>query len=435
MDKEMKKSLTIFVPLLLVCAFAAALVYAIGAANRLSFAERQLNNNSRNIYMQIHDNLNDIDTSLQKLTVSNDPSRQILLFADVWRLSNATSTALSQISSSHADDYGLYQFIVRTGDYCHTLMQQLLLDEKLTDTDTEQLASLQKKCSELSVEIRTNIENGQFPTYGGDGGTSFYESYQDEESISDYPHLIYDGPFSESSEEAQVYLEGEDVDEAKALEIAREYFPEVELIYDGLCEGVSTESHDFSGDNLEISITKKGGQLLYFMRQPESDLAGEPSTEETNRLHASASDYLKAHGYEAMVASYAQYYSGVVVINYAASQDGVILYSDLIKVYIDRQSHEVIGLDAKNYVSNHRSRSLDSPSLTRSEAEERVSINLKIESCELALIPKTSTTEVLCYEFKGVKDDTFFIVYINAKTGHEEQIFEVINSEEGDLVV
>ena len=39
------------------------------------------------------------------------------------------------------------------------------------------------------------------------------------------------------------------------------------------------------------------------------------------------------------------------------------------------------------------------------------------------------------YEFKATQNETFYIVYINALTGQEEQIFEVINSEEGDLVV
>ena len=42
---------------------------------------------------------------------------------------------------------------------------------------------------------------------------------------------------------------------------------------------------------------------------------------------------------------------------------------------------------------------------------------------------------MLCYECKCKRDETFFIVYINAQNGAEEEIFEVVNSDEGDLVV
>ena len=73
--------------------------------------------------------------------------------------------------------------------------------------------------------------------------------------------------------------------------------------------------------------------------------------------------------------------------------------------------------------------------LTEEEAGTYVSGELQVEHTDLAFIPLTQQTEVLCYEFKATKDDTFYIVYINALTGEEEQIFQVINSAEGDLVV
>ena len=36
----------------------------------------------------------------------------------------------------------------------------------------------------------------------------------------------------------------------------------------------------------------------------------------------------------------------------------MILYSDLVKVYLDRENGEVMGLDARNYRLNHRTRDL-----------------------------------------------------------------------------
>lgn len=430
----MKKSLMIFVPLLLTAAFAAALVWAILATNRATVAERTLNNNAKSVYEQIHNNLNDIDTALKKVGVATTKERQVLLFADVWRLSNETGTALTQVSSSHADDSDVQQFIVRVGDYSHSLMQQLLNGDTLTNRDTQQLSQLQQSCNKIAVEVRTNLENGEVPS-GSGSADSFYESTKDESEITDYPHLIYDGPFSEGNEDMEAYLQGEEIDENAAQEIVNQWFPDKEVTAQGLCMGKNIESWDFSGDNLEVSITKKGGQMLYFMSQPQGDKSDKPSDEETKTLHKAAEDFLNEKGYEDMEPSYAQYYNGAVVLNYAATEDGVILYSDLIKVYVDRDTRKVIGMDARSYVCSHRERSLESPTLSEEEAQKKVSLSLKIESVKLALIPKSAQTEKLCYEFKGIKDDTFFIVYINAQTGAEEDIFEVINSEEGDLVV
>ena len=73
--------------------------------------------------------------------------------------------------------------------------------------------------------------------------------------------------------------------------------------------------------------------------------------------------------------------------------------------------------------------------VTEEEARERVSESLTVLSARLALIPKTAMTETLCYEFKTTLGDAEFIVYINAVTGDEEEIFEILNSDEGQLVV
>ena len=186
---------------------------------------------------------------------------------------------------------------------------------------------------------------------------------------------------------------------------------------------------------VSLSLTERGGQLLSFMASPTGDKNDPPSDEESERLKESALSFLRELGVEDPAAAYAQYYQGVAVLNFAPRQEGVILYSDLVKVYMDRDTGEVMGLDARNYRLNHRTRELPRPRISEQQAAEYVSDSLHIEHTDIALIPLTKQSEVLCYEFKATNDGTFYIVYINALTGEEEQIFEVINSEEGDLVV
>ena len=186
---------------------------------------------------------------------------------------------------------------------------------------------------------------------------------------------------------------------------------------------------------VSLSLTERGGQLLSFMGAPKGNRNDPPNDGESQRLKEAALSFLQELGVEDPAAAYAQYYQGVAVLNFAPRQAGVILYSDLVKVYLDRETGEVMGMDARNYRLNHRMRALPRPQLSEAEAEAYVSGELQVANRDLALIPLTQQTEVLCYEFKATRDGTFYIVYINALTGQEEQIFEVVNSAEGDLVV
>ena len=43
--------------------------------------------------------------------------------------------------------------------------------------------------------------------------------------------------------------------------------------------------------------------------------------------------------------------------------------------------------------------------------------------------------EVLCYEFLGSYKDKNFIVYINADTGYEQRIMEIIDTPNGKLTI
>jgi germination protein YpeB len=254
--------------------------------------------------------------------------------------------------------------------------------------------------------------------------------------------LIYDGPYSDSSENREPRgLTGNKVSEGEALGVAMGIAGnDVELSYTGPTDG-SIPTYEFEsvtedGRYLYLSITQQGGKLLTMMKSAKSNREGIPEDEaERNRYRDAAVKYLSDQGYGEMRATYAQYYSGAALINCAAVQNGVILYSDLIKVWVDREDMEIIGVDARNYFFNHIERQLEQPAISLEEAKGYVSQNLTVQGSAVALIPITPQTERLCYEFKGVYGENEYIVYINAQTGEEEQIFQIINTENGQLVM
>ena len=117
---------------------------------------------------------------------------------------------------------------------------------------------------------------------------------------------------------------------------------------------------------------------------------------------------------------------GIVTINYAYEQDGVIVYPDLIKLKIALDNGEVLGIETSGYLNNHTVRNIPELKISKEQAKANLNKNLEITSENLAIIPTEWKTEILCYEFKGKIDDTDFLVYINAETGREENILVII---------
>ena len=435
----MRKGLRRLIWAALAVGLVAALVKL--GENREALAARQAAERTRieNLYHRIDDDLNDVDVSLSKLSAASSPRQSVLLLGDVWRATGSAGAAMGLLPLSHADSCDMSQFVTRCGDYAHALMGRVLQGRALTEEDRKQLGDMRAACAQIRQVAGEAIQSGDYVAADNvDAGC--YEQSQSEAAISEYPTLIYDGPFSESAENRPPQGEiGERITAQQAAERARRLFSDgtvAETVYvPGALPVYELSVQSPSRGQVSLSLTEQGGELLSFMGAPTGDKTDPPSDEESEKLKAAALSFLQELGVEDPAAAYAQYYQGAAVLNFAPRQDGVILYSDLVKVYMDRETGEGMGLDARNYRLNHRQRALPRPKLTEEEAGTYVSGELQVEHTDLAFIPLTQQTEVLCYEFKATKDDTFYIVYINALTGEEEQIFQVINSAEGDLVV
>ena len=436
---DMRKGLRRLIWAALAVGLVAALVKL--GEDREALAARQTAERTRieNLYRRIDDDLNDVDVSLSKLSAASSPRQSVLLLGDVWRATGSAGAAMGLLPLSHADSCDMSQFVTRCGDYAHALMGRVLQGRTLTEEDRRQLGDMRATCAQIRQVAGEAIQSGDYVAADNvDAGC--YEQSQSEAAISEYPTLIYDGPFSESAENRPPQGEiGERITAQQAAERARRLFSDgtvADTVYvPGALPVYELSVQSASRGQVSLSLTEQGGELLSFMGAPTGDKNDPPSDEESEKLKAAALSFLQELGVEDPAAAYAQYYQGAAVLNFAPRQAGVILYSDLVKVYMDRETGEVMGLDARNYRLNHRQRALPRPKLTEEEAGTYVSGELQVEHTDLALIPLTQQTEVLCYEFKATKDGTFYIVYVNALTGEEEQIFQVINSAEGDLVV
>jgi germination protein YpeB len=260
-----------------------------------------------------------------------------------------------------------------------------------------------------------------------------------EGTFDNYTGLIYDGAFSEHMTSFERKgLTGNDVDEETAKNIAEEFVGKdkiSETNSNGLSENGNIPSYSFNiktkdeDEMISIAISQRGGHLVYM--DTDRNVGEEIITQD--EANEKAIEFLKSRGYSNMEKTYYLKEDGMVTINYAYKQDGVICYPDLIKVKVALDDGDITGLETTGYLNCHIDREFSDNIIDSDSAMEKINKNLEITNIRLALIPTEYQTEIYCWEFQGKVNDNEFLVYINAETGEEEDIQIIVNTPNGTL--
>lgn len=433
----------VIVPLALVVAVVSLAFWGTQQRALADDYRNTASNMYKRAFTELCTDMGDMQTALGKLRVVSSPTQNVLLLDDIWRLSGSCVSLLSQIPSSHLDVGELNLFITRVGDYAHALTKKALSGETAPEEDSKQLDQLYARCGEIAKDLNDRLSVGDVPMAAVTNDeflTAADDSYTSTEDEAKFPTLIYDGPFSESTQKQEPQgVKGSEIAMDEAREIALKLADIPSFDNEGDSNG-KIPAYDFHGTyedgrEVDVSISTVGGNLIWLMSSATSTASGIPDDATIEELKKAGMDWLTAQGYDSMQATYAQYYGGTALINFAYVENDAIVYNDLIKVWIDRETLGIVGADARNYLFSHIERDIPTPTLSKEEAEAKVSVNLDIMDRQLALIPVTPTKERLCYEFKGKCGGDEYIVYIDAETGEEQQIFVIINTENGQLTL
>lgn len=375
----------------------------------------------------------EMSLSLDKLRILNSLEGKVLALEDIVRESAEAEKLITRLPRSQVESMGLAAFLTRTGDYARCLSKKLLAGEELPAKDGEQLETLIETFKALSERLNTMLENGELPV-----GTEDFDYYdtdgETEENGFEYPELDYDGPYSRAAEEAEPKgLSGAEGTEEEAKDIA-EALAGTRLFYEGRSEG-RLPAYDFSAEGVEASVTCRGLTPLYFMKAPEGDTEGEPGEEEKAAFVSSAESFLGKAGFENMAPAYFRFEGGAALISFCPECEGVLVRGDTVKVWVDRETGAVCGMDAREYVFNHRERTIEAPRLGESEAREALSPALQIKSARLSLVPVSPMTETLCWEFRCSLGEDGYVVFINAQNGREELVRKIVNDGNGERLV
>lgn len=125
-----------------------------------------------------------------------------------------------------------------------------------------------------------------------------------------------------------------------------------------------------------------------------------------------------------------------MTFNFAPRRDGVLLYTEVMKVTVALDDGRVTGLNAVDYVMYHQPRpQLPAPALNAAEAAARLNPRFEVTGSRLALIPTEGGGEVLAWELTGETAGNTYLVFINAENGRREKILQVVETPEGTLTI
>lgn len=414
---------------------------------------RQASENSYNMaFYELVDYVENVETYLAKSVVSSTPEHGAETLTNLWREANLAQSYLSRLPIESQELENTEKFLNQVSDYSYSLSRKNIYNEKLSDDDLKNLKELHTYSVELENtlnQLSEDLNSGRFEwgELTKKGTVAFAqqvdniskESFSNmEENFHEYSGLIYDGAFSEHlTSNEKKGLTGEDIEEDVAKQKIEEFIgknniKEIQSL--GYSENATIPVYDFSvinnnDETANISISKKGGHVVSM--NANRDVKAETISQE--EANVKGKEFLESKGFTSMKETYYLKQDGIVTINYAYYQEGVVIYPDLIKVKVALDNGEVLGIETSGYLNNHTKRDLEKVKITREQAKKDLNKDLEIISEGMAIIPTEWKTEILCYEFKGKVDEKEFLVYINAENGREEDVLVITNTPNGTL--
>lgn len=386
--------------------------------------------------------LANIAASLDKAQYADSATEWGTLAAELWKEAGTAKSALAQLPQSESELTKVNRLLSQVGDYSLFLAKQLIAGTPLTGEQRENLAAMSKMAGELAEKL------GDFMAFYNDGywasevlarwnnatTADFGKSMENiEELITDYPELIYDGPYSDhlltATPKLNEYASAITAEEAKKSAAA------VLQVNPGDLTAAEEENgrlacYRFETDGASADITVMGGYVADFRRYRtvgDETISPEQAVEK-------AQAYLDS-GEASFAPTYYFCDEGMCTVNFALTDGDLLLYPDLVKIGVALDNGELLMVEASTYLSNHTERDLPAPSHTEQEAQAVLSRALEVTSARLAVIPTSGGSEKLCYEFhcRGNNDEEI-LAYINTETLQEENLLLLLKTDGGTFV-
>lgn len=419
---------------------------------------RYIDGQTKKKYYDLVGSVETISSELSKLMISTQKKENMVLFSRIWQNAYAAQDYLSQMPLDHVQLSKTEKFLNQLGDYTFAMAQKSIRGMVLSQEDIENL----EKLYNYSLDLSASLHDIKQESVSGDAWKKIFKASNNlfkrntateeedpfgtqfkkfEERMSQYPELIYDGPFADNAVKGmEPKLQGARITEEEAKKTVKNFIGENKIKNIKFEKGIKNKIETFSftadvnycNEPVYIDISEKGGKVVYVLNNKTVNKAN-ISRKQAIEL---AGRFLAEKGYKNMIPTYSLKTDNTVLINYAFKQGDVIMYPDLIKVKIALDDGSVVGFDAVNYLTRHFSRDIKAPAISPDEARGCVSSRAEIaDEPRLCYIPTSYGKEIYCYEIKAKRGEEQFLIYINADTGVEEKILKAVISENGTLMI
>lgn len=449
--KVTKKALTLF-GIYIIAGFLVMGGFIVRANAASDGFKRQTTVDYSRAFSALTDSIENMSDALKKACYSSSPGMLSSICSEVYAEAASAQAALSILPYANEELEHTAAFISKTGDYVFYLSRSAASGNELTEEDRQNLIALCQSAkqvadtlSSLSAELLagrlsiSELESMQDVLSDSEDSmvnTSLVSSIkQMETEFPELPSLIYDGPFSEHITSLTPKLtEGkQEISEEDIMYVASDFL--------GIDRSRLTLEYERDSDipvyvittnNSTLEITKAGGYVLYY----GANRAVTYTKLSVDDALKKAQTFLKSRGIDGMQTTYYEVQDNTVLFNFAYSENDVIYYPDLIKVSVAMDDGEITGFESTGYIMNHAERSLSPMTVSKEDAEAKLTSGLTVLSYNLAVIPTSGKNEVFCHEFKCEDSNgNHCLVYINVETGLEEKILILIESENGTLTI
>ena len=391
--------------------------WAVLASRSAARAEHSLNETYLAALGESAELMQSLSLSMEKALISRDAAQTAQLLSQIGRDAGDLRRALAFLPLSEEAVSPAMLLADSIAEATGRFLGELVDNGMLSAASRDALSGHLTECTLLSGEmsvVRQEVLSGQ---------RSLLDAANPEPSAT--PHTVTRLPTAKGLPQTEVTV-------GQAMTLAREFVGEDRVT--GLSQspdllgpiaawGVTAETHDV---DLNIYVTQIGGKVL--LMAPETASFPELLTVEECRNAADA--FLRSRGFASMESKYHQVYNGLCVLAFVYVQEGVLVYPDRITVQVRMDTGEIVGFEASAYWENHTPRRIASPTLTEEEARVLLAPETDEQSVRLCLFPE-SERETLCWEFTVIHQGETYLIYLDAKDGHEVALQKLILLENG----
>lgn len=420
---------------------ALATVVTAGAV-RMNEMDTEATNGYRSTLYEMVSVSEDMDDSLTKLRIASGKEEQRRLLTDLLVDSELMENALERFPVDAATSTDISSFVNRTGSYARRLLNQLASGKTLNETELNTVNYLYEINQSLYRELNDlvmHMSESDFRAFlNGGAGNMQSKLSEAGQGTHKKPETAVDAPFSgEGNVGENQLVKQTEVNEERAEQLVKEYFngyhvAETRMAGEGTAHGAGLYNFvltDESGNEIYAEISKNGGKLVFFDTYEECS----QKNFDLETCDSLAKEYLASLGITDVEAAFLSDTGMVANITYVGVQNGVRVYPESIRVRVCEEKGRVVGMDASGYLFNHTERHFENPEVSEREALNVLSKDLTPYEIHLSSVA-VNGEEALAYEIACYTETDSFIVYVDAMTGSEIQVYRIRESEGGKFI-